>query len=229
MYISNICLIALLSFVAPHVAADPQESEELAKRFGIFGRKEDLSFCFGRNSICETSNNLYTQCKRFQDDYDNLKPWYECLCGNGYVSVDEACDWCQEVYQLGGSSYNMRDDCVENGASIAAIPTAILAQQSSYNATYTGIISGAGSAPTGSASVTITRADSSTTKASATSGPKSTNAPSSSTSGSGSRATAALTINGGGDFPFSTITDSVATSSSTLQDQTWGWQGCTLL
>jgi len=47
----------------------------------------DLSFCFGENSICDISNQLFSQC----DNYLNqLTEWYKCLCGNGYVSVDEA-------------------------------------------------------------------------------------------------------------------------------------------
>jgi len=53
-------------------------------------RGRDLSFCFGVNSICSISHDLYMQCDTFSDDYDDRKPYYECICGNGYVSADES-------------------------------------------------------------------------------------------------------------------------------------------
>ncbi len=65
------------------VAAAP--SRMISERQG----GQDLSFCYGENSICDFAINLFDQCQNYQEPYDPEK-WYQCICGNGYVSVEEA-------------------------------------------------------------------------------------------------------------------------------------------
>lgn len=61
------------------------------------------------------------------------------------------CVWCQAAYDL--SYYNdvpqNKEGCSSIGATIAPIPSSILAAESQYNKTYTGVISGATATTTG--------------------------------------------------------------------------------
>lgn len=78
------------AFIAlQHVSADA-EYERGKALMKLYGRKEDLSFCFGENSICAVGNDLWSRCEAYSNNFNDLNPWYECLCGNGYVAVDEA-------------------------------------------------------------------------------------------------------------------------------------------
>ncbi|RKK62449.1 hypothetical protein BFJ69_g17021 [Fusarium oxysporum] len=98
---------------------------------------EDLSFCYGERSICEVYGVLLDQCY----SKGSGDPFIECLCQNGYVSVDQACYWCQLAYDLNPVSVlDHKAQCSSAGVSIAPIPSSILDQASSYNATYTGTI-----------------------------------------------------------------------------------------
>lgn len=56
---------------------------------GLFERDGDLAFCYGENSICSNSNDLYDKCNSF-DSLSDLTQWYQCICENGYVSTREA-------------------------------------------------------------------------------------------------------------------------------------------
>lgn len=56
----------------------------------IHSREQDLSFCYGEGSICAVGNDLFDDCESLSSNYDDLNPWYECLCSNGYVSVEDA-------------------------------------------------------------------------------------------------------------------------------------------
>ena len=61
------------------------------------------------------------------------------------------CVWCQAAYDL--SYYNdvgqNKAGCSSIGATVAPIPSSILAAESQYNKTYTGVISGATATATG--------------------------------------------------------------------------------
>ena len=96
MYLFAVPFLTLLCiFLQQHVVAElapvSPEQDYILKHQSIHERQvtEDLSFCFGENSICSFSNNLYNQCQNYQEPYD-AKNWYKCICGNGYVSVREA-------------------------------------------------------------------------------------------------------------------------------------------
>jgi hypothetical protein len=47
------------------------------------------NYCFGVSSICSLSNNLYSDCEGFIGQED-LTQFYDCICGNGYMSTDQA-------------------------------------------------------------------------------------------------------------------------------------------
>jgi hypothetical protein len=70
-------------FLQQYVAAAPNRMVDERQIGG------DLSFCYGENSICAIQNDLYDQCENYQEPYQ-LQKWYQCICGNGYVSVEQA-------------------------------------------------------------------------------------------------------------------------------------------
>lgn len=161
VHILTAILASLALFAVQYVSADAayERGRELMK---LYGRNEDLSYCYGENSICSVSNDLFEKCDAYEGDFENMNPWYECLCGNGYVAVDEACYWCQLAYKLDISYAGNAntDGCSSASVTIAPIPSSVLALQSMYNQTYTGIISGASAANTDSPAGSATAANS---------------------------------------------------------------------
>ncbi|KAH7187354.1 hypothetical protein DER44DRAFT_753921 [Fusarium oxysporum] len=127
---------------------------------------QDLSFCYGQRSICEVSTALFDQCN--EKGYGN--PFVECICENGYVSVDQACYWCQLAYDLNPVSIlDYKAECSSASVSIAPIPPSVLDQASSYNATYTGTIRGpAATATESDLAATITNMEMSSGRSSST-------------------------------------------------------------
>jgi len=81
--------LSALSFWAGISRVMGNEAYELG-RSTLKARTSDLSFCYGDNAICSISLDIHDQCDRFSNDFDNMKPLYDCLCGNGYVSASEA-------------------------------------------------------------------------------------------------------------------------------------------
>ena len=71
----------LLRLVSAAPALENRNHGKILKRQG----SQDLSFCFGENSICSVGNDLYAQCENYEGTQ-----YYKCICGNGYVSVDDA-------------------------------------------------------------------------------------------------------------------------------------------
>ena len=86
-------------------------------------------------------------CPSVRRKSSSTRPEFDCW-SNYYAD----CFWCQEAYSLeNGYSGNMdKRGCSSVGISIAPIPSSILSVEASYNKTYTGIISEAGPANTGS-------------------------------------------------------------------------------
>ncbi|KAH7389076.1 hypothetical protein BKA64DRAFT_129565 [Cadophora sp. MPI-SDFR-AT-0126] len=159
MYLSTTICFALVALVA----AD--KSGEIEAR----QRKDDLSFCFGTGSYCGSALDLYDECSDLQNNFRDLKPWYECICANGYLSTKIACNWCQDAYNLTytvGLTEDETETCQSESYSIAPIPATIQAQQSSFNATYTGIVPGANNGNS-EATTTGTSAPSATTESDA--------------------------------------------------------------
>ncbi|KAH8883584.1 hypothetical protein GQ53DRAFT_846782 [Thozetella sp. PMI_491] len=133
---------------ASEAAGDPRRNMMAQLKARATG--QDLSFCWNPGSICDASSNLYDKCRDLLDS-SNMGPFYTCLCGNGYVPVNQACTWCQEVYEIGSSSGGDTDakSCASVGVSVAPFPSSILSQELAYNASYTGTIRGAtGTRPT---------------------------------------------------------------------------------
>lgn len=46
-------------------------------------------YCFGTEGICKYSNDLSEDCNSLSSEED-LNPWYDCICGNGAVSANQA-------------------------------------------------------------------------------------------------------------------------------------------
>jgi len=64
----------------------------LAKYREVQMRQESLileDYCWGTGSICSFSNSLDNACNAFSEEED-LTQYYKCICGNGYVSTDQA-------------------------------------------------------------------------------------------------------------------------------------------
>jgi hypothetical protein len=76
----------LLPFLQQHVRAEISPDSAKQEERQVTG---DDSFCFGTDSICTYSINLFEQCSNYLNSNDMTK-WYQCICGNGYVSVDES-------------------------------------------------------------------------------------------------------------------------------------------
>ncbi|RDW63675.1 hypothetical protein BP6252_11220 [Coleophoma cylindrospora] len=191
----------------------PDRNKILARR-----SSQDLSFCFGVNSICAVSNELFAQCGSF----DNTQ-FYKCICGNGYVAVDEACYWCQLAYNLDISyaGASNKEGCSSAGVPIAPIPSSVQALEASFNATYTGVISGAGTTNTelpSSASATSTAS----TSFPLTSGAGASQSASSSlnTKTYNGGATSIVSLNGGSPITSTAPHPSSMPSSATLTPST---------
>ncbi|KAF4625870.1 hypothetical protein G7Y89_g12296 [Cudoniella acicularis] len=134
-------------------------SEELRRRqSGLNG----TDYCWGEgaeNGICAIANNLLLLCSGFIDDSDEtLYP--KCFCGNGQISAQQACDWCLLDFNLpvGGGTYTVdTSSCASASATIAPIPSSILASISTWNVSFSGFLatafssgaSGSNSASTG--------------------------------------------------------------------------------
>ncbi|KAL2062707.1 hypothetical protein VTL71DRAFT_5779 [Oculimacula yallundae] len=190
--------ISILSFLLRLVAADELNNIEARQR------KQDLSFCYSEGSICPQASQLYDQCQDLQNNFKDLNPWYECVCGNGYTATNRACNWCQAAYNL-SYTVGIVDDQIERcqslSYSIAPIPTQLIAVQSSFNATYTGIVptADANSSPSttgGSASSSGTAGETSRVAATATTSAITRTGSSARTS---SAVISTITLNGGAD------------------------------
>ncbi|KAK0716067.1 hypothetical protein B0H67DRAFT_256659 [Lasiosphaeris hirsuta] len=97
---------------------------------------EGLRFCFGTDSICVASNDMSSAC-RDEEDAHGSDAYWQCACLSGYAAVNDACDECQISYGMKNSSIiDWDDSCSDKGLSVAPIPSSIIAQQSSRNATY---------------------------------------------------------------------------------------------
>ncbi|KAH9204402.1 hypothetical protein DL95DRAFT_451659 [Leptodontidium sp. 2 PMI_412] len=175
-------------------------------------RKDDLSFCFGDGAYCTSALDLYDECRDLQNNIDDLNPWYECICANGYLSTEIACNWCQAAYHLTytvGLTEDQTETCKSESYSIAPIPATVQALQSSLNATYTGIVPGANdnsdatttgtaapSATSGSDSSVTSKSDSSATSGGAAA---TTSTPRIGISATESTFVSTVTFNGGAD------------------------------
>ncbi|KAH8668429.1 hypothetical protein BX600DRAFT_496504 [Xylariales sp. PMI_506] len=139
-------LVTLLSGVAAS-----QSELQVRKTRDVFGG--DSSFCWGDNGICSVGLTLFDTC----DGYSDTDSWFSCICASGYVSVEDACYWCELAYNLdidwNGPSYTA--ECNSVSADIAPIPASVLSVESAWNASYTGVILG-GSITSGAGAITAT-------------------------------------------------------------------------
>ncbi|KAK4119571.1 hypothetical protein N657DRAFT_650067 [Parathielavia appendiculata] len=130
-------LLLGLSLSAPYVAGQTATSTTAtASRTYDPGNVQGLRACFGAGSICKVKLDLHDQCEE-QQEAQGDDGYYECVCGSGYAAVDEACDNCRLVYGMITSRlWNYTATCSSEGYTVAPIPSSVLAQQSSHNATF---------------------------------------------------------------------------------------------
>ena len=83
----GLCFLAWQGAIAEHL--QPQPLPHVPQHFDKRQLDGDLSFCYGDGSICVVGNDLWSDCEGL-DNFDNLVPLYKCVCGNGYVSVEDA-------------------------------------------------------------------------------------------------------------------------------------------
>ncbi|KAH6853172.1 hypothetical protein B0I37DRAFT_305668 [Chaetomium sp. MPI-CAGE-AT-0009] len=96
---------------------------------------EGLRVCYAEGGICVADDDLYDQCRREQDAHGSDGYW-ECVCTSGYAAVVDACDNCRLFYGvITSKSTNYTATCSSKSHTLAPIPSSILAQQSSHNAT----------------------------------------------------------------------------------------------
>lgn len=50
---------------------------------------DNLQYCYSDDSVCVFSNDLFADCQVYENQVD-LSQWYQCICGNGYVSAEQA-------------------------------------------------------------------------------------------------------------------------------------------
>ncbi|KAE9371866.1 hypothetical protein N431DRAFT_377908 [Stipitochalara longipes BDJ] len=156
----SLALSAILLYQVD-VDASPSPNEQLQGRQNqILGTGDD--YC--TDGICSYASNLDANCNGFSDESD-LTQWYECLCGNGYVSTQQMCIWCQVALDLpdfidfGVSTYSSR--CSSAHATIAPVPSSIIASLSAWNSSYSTFLATAtltspgGSVKTGQATTTL--------------------------------------------------------------------------
>jgi hypothetical protein len=55
----------------------------------VLGQLDSLDYCYGEVSICAEANDLAAPCDQLVDETQDTKYW-QCLCGSGYVSTNEA-------------------------------------------------------------------------------------------------------------------------------------------
>jgi hypothetical protein len=78
--------LALLVIWLRNVLGQHIEARQYVR--GLADDDAALSFCFGYSSICSIGNDLYAACEKY-DDFNNLGPFYQCICSNGYVTVED--------------------------------------------------------------------------------------------------------------------------------------------
>jgi len=91
MYFSAVLFVALFPVLSQQLS-DSDYGNLLKQRHGMIQARQlggpDLSFCYGETSICSEGNQLFDKCSAFEDDADSTQ-WYQCLCGNGYVTAEQ--------------------------------------------------------------------------------------------------------------------------------------------
>ena len=92
MHPSTVLIVVLFSALSQQLLGEEDHIKLLRRQNeAIKARQigEDLSFCDGVNSICAQSNSLFDRCNAFSNQANDSQ-WFQCLCGNGYMAVNEA-------------------------------------------------------------------------------------------------------------------------------------------
>jgi hypothetical protein len=55
----------------------------------VLGQLGSLAYCYGEVSICGEANDLALPCDELDEGTSDTKYW-QCVCGSGYVSTNEA-------------------------------------------------------------------------------------------------------------------------------------------
>ncbi|KAL2136975.1 hypothetical protein VTI74DRAFT_11157 [Chaetomium olivicolor] len=129
-------LVLVVGLFAAYIAGQTTTTgTAIASSTSAADNAEGLEVCWGKDSICEAQNDLRKQCSQ-QEEAHGSNGYYGCVCTSGYGAVQEACDNCRLVYGLMSSRLaNYTITCSSMSLTLAPIPSSILAQQSSRNAT----------------------------------------------------------------------------------------------
>ncbi|KAH6651338.1 hypothetical protein F5144DRAFT_559164 [Chaetomium tenue] len=131
-------IILILGLFAPFIAgqtATTGSTASITSPSAPDRSAEGVQICYGRGAICDAKRGLYDQCENEQDAH-GLDGYWECVCTSGYAAVQEACEDCQMFYGVITTRYtNYTVTCSSKSYTLAPIPSSVLGQQSSHNAT----------------------------------------------------------------------------------------------
>ncbi|KAK4096167.1 hypothetical protein N658DRAFT_459155 [Parathielavia hyrcaniae] len=137
-------LLLCLGVFAPYIAGQTSTIITTSSSTSSLDYLRGVRACFASDAICGVENDLNDQCEQ-QREARGGEGYYECVCASGIAAVDEACDNCQLVYgMISTRAFNYTATCSSKGYTLAPIPSSVLDQQSSRNATQ---YSGTGMAP----------------------------------------------------------------------------------
>ncbi|KAN0096498.1 hypothetical protein V8E51_015303 [Hyaloscypha variabilis] len=138
----NVLLLVLPAVLICQVTVDASLSP-----FGqVRGRQTPSTgeeYCL--DGICSYSETLSSDCQGFSGQSDQTQ-WYECICGNGFVSANQECIWCQEALNLTDLSLDLWSQsiafsgCSSAHATIAPVPSSVLASISAWNSSYSSFL-----------------------------------------------------------------------------------------
>jgi hypothetical protein len=79
---------SLLYAEASLIPTSPAQRGELIRGRQIQELMTPMNYCLGIDSICTFANNFAADCASLLDSTD-LTQYYECICGNGYISANQ--------------------------------------------------------------------------------------------------------------------------------------------
>ncbi|KAK3299792.1 uncharacterized protein B0H64DRAFT_379178 [Chaetomium fimeti] len=122
-------------FISGQTATSSRSAASITSPSAPDRSAEGSQICYGRGGICDARREFGDECQREQEAH-GTDGYYKCICTSGYAEVIKACDNCLLFYGLISSRINNYTvTCSSKSYTLAPIPSGLLAQQSSYNAT----------------------------------------------------------------------------------------------
>ncbi|KAF2183642.1 hypothetical protein K469DRAFT_710439 [Zopfia rhizophila CBS 207.26] len=132
MFSSPLLVLAFLTHLA-------QKGQGATSSMSTSDHKAGVEACFS-GGICSIWVDLDFAREKERSVPANYTAYNVCACESGWLSTLQACDDCQEAYEMnpGDLAQSFSTTCSKNGYSIGPIPSSLLASLSSRNATWTG-------------------------------------------------------------------------------------------